>query len=334
MFEFFRALPRYELLQTALLAGLLASVACGIVGSYVVVRRITYIAGGIAHCLLGGLGAAYYLRVVWGWAWLHPLHGAVAAALLAAVIIGLVSLYGREREDTVIGALWAIGMALGVIFIFRTPGYQADLMSYLFGSILMLSTRDLWLLAALDALVVGVGLLFYNQLQAVCFDEEFARLRGLHTGVWYILLLCLAAVAVVLLVSTVGVILVIALLTLPVAIAGHFCRRLWQMMAAAAVLSGAFTTVGLAVAYPAELPPGATTIVLAGGVYVLVLIAARLPRLRRAPSRAHEDAGRGPSGRPSRPLASPGAGSTPATGAAARPPGHPRPATPPPPAPE
>jgi zinc transport system permease protein len=280
--EFFQAVSRYSFLQVALLSGLLASVACGIIGSYVVVRRISYMAGGIAHCVLGGMGAARYLAVVHGWHWLHPLHGAVTAALLAAVIIGVVSLRARQREDTVIGALWAIGMAAGVLFIARTPGYQEELMSYLFGNILMVTRDSLWLLVGLDALVVGVGLLFYNQLQAVCFDEEFARLRGISVEFYYILLLCLTALTVVLLVSVVGIVLVIALLTLPVAVAGHFCKTLWQLMLASALLSAAFTSLGLALSYGPDLPAGATTIVLAGAVYLLFVLASQFPRLRRA----------------------------------------------------
>ncbi|MEW6251376.1 MAG: metal ABC transporter permease [Planctomycetota bacterium] len=296
MSEFFEALqqPEFGFLRIALLTGALASVACGVVGSYVVVRRISYLAGGIAHCVLGGLGAAQYLAVAHGWKYwtplqgwqpLHPMIGAVAAALLAAIIIGLVSLRAKQREDTVIGALWALGMAVGVLFIAKTPGRPLDLMGYLFGNVLMVSRQDLWLLIGLDILAVGGGLLFYNQFLAVCFDDEFARLRGLRGDLFYILLLCLTALTVVLLVSVVGIVLVIALLTLPVAIAGHFCRTLWQMMVLAAVLSALFTSAGLALSYGPGLPTGATTIVLAASVYVVVVLGARiLPHVRGTPA--------------------------------------------------
>jgi zinc transport system permease protein len=206
--------------------------------------------------------------------------GAVVAALVAAVIIGIVSLRGRQREDTAIGALWAIGMGIGYIFAIKTPGRPVDLMTYLFGNILMVSTEDLWILVALDAIVVCAGLLFYNQLFAVCFDEEFARLRGLRVDFYYILLLCLTALTVVLLVSVVGIVLVIALLTLPVAIAGHFCRTLWQLMIAGAFLTAIFTTVGLGISYEPDWPPGATIILLAGTVYVIVLVVAQLYRVK------------------------------------------------------
>jgi zinc transport system permease protein len=280
--EFLDAAAHYAFVQYALLAGVLASIACGIVGTYVVVRRITYIAGGISHCVLGGIGAALYFQRVHGWQWLSPLYGAIAAALAAAMIIGLVSLRAKQREDTVIGALWAIGMAVGVLFIAKTPGYSQDLMSYLFGNILMVSKSDLWLIAALDALVVALGLLFYNQFLAVCFDEEFARVRGMRVEFYYLLLLGLTALTVVLLVTVVGIVLVIALLTLPVAVAGYFARRLWQMMALAAFFSMFFTTAGLAISYHPDLPAGATVIVLAGAAYLLVVVGARIFRPKAA----------------------------------------------------
>lgn len=281
MGEFLRALAQHSFLQHALAAGALAGVACGVVGTYVVVRRVTAIAGGIAHCVLAGLGAARYLQVVHGVEGAHPLYGAVVAALLAAMIIGLVSLRAREREDTVIGALWAIGMAVGVLFISRTPGYNQDLMGYLFGNILLVRSADLWLMVGLDAVVVAVALLFYPQLQAVCFDEEFARLRGLSVELYYLLLLCLTALTVVLLTSVVGIVLVIALLTVPVAIAGHFTSTLRGMMVASTVLCILFTTSGLALSYSPDLPAGATTITLAGAVYLAVLAFSWLRRSLR-----------------------------------------------------
>jgi len=277
--EFLGDLQSQRFLQYALLTGLLAGIACGVIGSYVVTRRITYIAGAIAHSVLGGMGAARYFSTVHQWHWLHPIWGAIAAALASAVIIGLVFLWARQREDTVIGAVWAVGMAVGILFIYRTPGYSEDLMSYLFGNILLVSSDDLWLIGCLDALVIGVGLLFYNPLLAVCFDEELARIRGLHVEFLYLLLLCLTALTVVLLVTVVGIVMVIALLTLPAAIAGEFTRRLWQMMVLSSLLAVLFTTVGLAVSYGPDLPAGATSIVLAGIAY-LGVAAARIVRRR------------------------------------------------------
>lgn len=281
MSEFFTALVSLRFLQIALAGGMLASVACGVVGSYVVVRRISFLAGGIAHCVLGGIGAAVYFRETLGWAWLEPMLGAVAAALLAAVVIGLISLRAKQWEDTVIGALWAVGMAGGVLFVSATPGYAQDLVGYLFGNILLISAGDLWLIAALDAVVLVVALGFYKQFLLVCFDEEYARARGLNVEAWYLLLLGLTALTVVLLAWVVGIVLVIAMLTVPVAIAGVFVRRLGGMMLLAGLLTAGLVVAGFAVSYGPNLPPGATIVVLAGGVYLLVMIGRAILRRGR-----------------------------------------------------
>ena len=219
MHEFLKALlhPDIPVLRHAVLVGLLSSVAFGIVGSFVVTRRVTFIAAAIAHSVLGGIGAVLYLRAHTGLTWLEPVHGALPAALFSALIIGLVSLRAKEREDTVIGAVWAVGMALGLLLLAKTPGYNKDTMSYLFGDILLITKRDVWMVAGLDILVTAVAVFFYNKLLAVCFDEEFARTRGLAVDYYYLLLLCLIAVTIVLLVYLVGIVLVIALLTLPAA---------------------------------------------------------------------------------------------------------------------
>lgn len=281
MSEFLQAVASHEFMRNALLTGVLASIACGFVGTLVVVRRISYIAGGISHCVLGGIGAAVYLERVHGWTFLSPLLGALVAALVAAFVIGAVSLRAKERVDTVIGAVWAIGMALGVLFLAKTPGYGVDLMSYLFGNILMVTPGDLWLIATLDAVVVVAGLLFYNQFLAISFDEEFAEARGLKVQSYYLLLLFLTALTVVLLVTVVGIVLVIALLTIPAAVAGRVSGKLSQMIALATVFSVAFTTGGIALSYGPNLPAGATIIVLAGFVYLLVVGATGLARRRR-----------------------------------------------------
>jgi zinc transport system permease protein len=272
---FFSALGDQPFLRTALLAGLLASLGCGVVGTFVVVKRIAFLAGGIAHSVLGGMGAALYF----GW---DPLAGALAAAVVSALIIGTVRLAWSAQEDTLIGAIWAIGMAVGILFIAKTPGYGTDLMSYLFGNILLVAPRDLWLMALLDlALVATVGL-FYRQLLAVTFDEEHARLRGVPVGLFYLLLLCLVAVTVVLLIQVVGLILVIALLTLPAAIAGHYLHSLGGIMLLATLLGSAFTAAGLALSFSPDLPAGPTMILLAGAGYVLSAVVTGVIRGYRA----------------------------------------------------
>lgn len=284
MIEFIRAIPEFAFLQYAIITGILASVACGVIGSYVITRRISYVAGAISHFVLGGMGLARYLNVVHGWSFLEPLHGAVISALLAAVIIAIVSIRAKEREDTAIGALWAMGMAVGILFISQTPGYNQDLMSYLFGNILMVSAADVWLLAILDVVIIAIVLLFYNQLLAVSFDEEYARLRNINVELFYIILLCLTALTVVILVSVVGIVLVIALITLPAAVAGHFAGTLRRMMVLAAIFSMVFTLLGLAISYNPNLPAGATIIVLAGLVYLVVTLGMRLPFIKRTQS--------------------------------------------------
>jgi len=271
--------PDFPLLRYALLAALLASIPSGIIGTYVVVRRISYIAGAISHCVLSGVGAAIYLQVVFGLSWFHTTYGAVAASLGAAVVIGLVSLYARQREDTVIGAVWAVGMAVGLLLFHKTPGYENP-MSHLFGNILLTTKEDLWLMLGLDVLVVVLGGAFHNKLVAVCFDEEFAQLRGVPAKLYYLLLLCLTALTVVLLTKVVGIVMVIALLTLPAAVAGHFARRLWQMMALATVFCTAFAVAGLGLSYTLDLPCGPTIIVLAGAVYLVVTVGSRLVKGR------------------------------------------------------
>lgn len=278
MIEFIKDLLQYPFLQYALLTGILASVACGIIGSYVVTKRITYIAGSIAHTVLAGIGAARYCQTVYHWEWFQPLYGAILAALFAALVIGMVSMRAQQREDTVIGSLWAVGMAVGILFIYKTPGYNEDLMSYLFGSILMVSPQDLWMIFGLDVLIVIVVALFHNQFLALCFDEEFARLRGIRVEYYYLTLLCLTALTVVLLVTVVGIVMVIALLTLPAAIAGELTSRLRHMMVLSALLTVLFTSAGLAASYGPNLPAGATTIVIAGLTYLIVVSGRRVFR--------------------------------------------------------
>ncbi len=278
MSSFWDALFVHSFLQNALLAGILASVACGIVGTYVVVKRIGFLAGGIAHTVLGGMGIAYFFGA-------NPLGGALVAALVAALLIGWVSLRWREQEDTLISALWAVGMAIGILFIFHTPGYNIDLMSYLFGNILMVPREDLFLMVMMDATIVLTVALFYKQFLAVSFDEEFARLRGVRVTFFYLLLLCMVAVTVVLLIQVVGLILVIALLTLPAAIAGQYVATVGKMMALATGFGVVFTSAGLAFAYEPDLPAGATIILLAGTAYFLSTVGTAL--FRRWRLRSH-----------------------------------------------
>lgn len=271
MSEFWAALGEYAFLRRALAAGLIASLAGGVVGSFVVSRRITTVAGGLAHAVLGGMGLVFWLQTAHGLGALHPLHGALVFALISALILGRIQARGGERMDTAISVLWAVGMALGVIFLYWSPGYKIDLLSTLFGNLMLVDPQALQLLILLDVIVLVVVWLFYHQLVAVCFDPEFARLRGLNVNAWSTLLLVLVAMTVVSLVYVVGIVLVIALLTLPAATAGRFCFRLGAMMAAAAVLGAVTTTTGLALSYVWDLPTGAVIILVAAALYLLVI---------------------------------------------------------------
>jgi len=283
MIELLAALtdPDLPFLRYALFTGLLASISFGIIGTFVVVRRISYIAGAISHCVLGGIGAGLYLQNVAGISWFSPVYGAIIVALLAALILTGVSLHAKEREDSIIGALWAGGMAIGLLFIAATPGYF-DPMSYLFGNILLITKNDLYFVIALDILILVVVGVFYNKFLAICFDVEYAQLRGLRTHWLYLLLLCLTALTIVLLVRIVGIIMVIALLTLPAAIAGNFARSIWQMMIVATLICAVFIAGGLGLSYSLDLPSGSVIILIATAAYLLSLC--KIKRRRKSRS--------------------------------------------------
>ncbi len=276
--SFLEAIISQTFLQHALLAGVLAGIGCGVMGTYVVVKRINFLAGGIAHSVLAGMGIAYFLGG-------SPVMGAIVSALTAALIIGWIKLRWREGEDTIIAAVWSVVMAIGIIFIAKTPGYSVDLMSYLFGNILMISSGELYVMLILDAILMVVVAVFYKQFLIVCFDEEFARLRGVNVELFYLVLLCLVALTVVLLIQVVGLILVIALLTLPAAIAARYQKSLKNIMMLAMVLGIFFSCAGIVVSYEPDLPAGATIILIAGISYIIASISSRA-FMRRKPAKS------------------------------------------------
>lgn len=270
---FFEALWTNPILFSAMIAGFAASFASGIIGSYVVVKRIVFISGSIAHAVLAGIGLSLWLERVQGISFLSPLYGALAAAIISALILGWSYLYSREREDTVIAALWTIGMAVGVLFISQTPGSNVELANFLVGNILWVSPTDLATLFGLDLAVLVAVLLLHHQFLALCFDEDQARLQGVPVASLYLLLLILTAVAIVLLIQVVGIILVMTMLTIPAAIANLFTVRLSRMMMIAVVFSMAFCLCGMGIAYHFDWPGGATIALIAGIAYVLALLA-------------------------------------------------------------
>jgi zinc transport system permease protein len=269
MKDFFLALgnPSLPFLRNALYAGILSSILFGVVGAVVTVKRIAGLAGSISHAVLGGIGLALFLSVHNIVAGIQPLTGALVFAIVSALIIGFVSLKAQQRVDTAINAIWAIGMSLGVLFLAKTPGYT-DLMSYLFGNILFISTENLILLAILDAVILLLAYRFYPQLEASAFDEEFAKVRGVPTEGLFLAILTLTAVAVVLLQTFVGLVMVIAMLTLPAGTASYLARNLASLMGWGVVFSFLFSLGGLALSWSYDLPTGAVVVVLAGTVYV------------------------------------------------------------------
>ena len=246
---------QFEYMQNALLAALLGSIACGVIGSYVVVKKIGYISGGIAHASFGGLGLGYFLGV-------DPLLCLLPFSLASAWIIGLISRKANVSEDTAIGILWTAGMALGVLFIGLTPGYVPDLFSYLFGNILTVPRSDIYIMAGLNLFIILVVILFYREFLAVSFDEEYARASGINTMFFYLLLLTLVAFTVVMLIRIVGIIMVIALLTIPPSIAKQHTTNLKPMMFLSVLLGMLLTICGLWASYKLDLASGATIIIL------------------------------------------------------------------------
>jgi len=274
MTEFLSAMMNYTFIQHALLACVLSSIGCGIIGTYVVVKRVGFLAGGIAHTVLAGMGIAYFMEG-------SPLLGAVIAALFAAVFISFIKLRWKQQEDILVAAFWSVGMAIGILFISRTPGYSVDLMSFLFGNILLVSKSDLILMMMLDIITVGIVFLFYKQFMAAVFDEEFARLRGIRIEIYYTILMCMIALTVVLLIQIVGLILVIALLIFPAACAAQFFHSLFKMMLAATVICLLMTVSGLVIAYQPDLPAGATIIVVAGVFYAIAIASSSVLKQQR-----------------------------------------------------
>jgi zinc transport system permease protein len=257
MFEIFQ----YGFMRNALVAGVLVSVACGIIGTYIVINRIVFLSGGIAHASYGGIGLGYLLGV-------NPFYGAIVFSLISALGMGWVHRHTRERSDTIIGVMWAVGMALGIILLDLAPGYKADLMSYLFGSILAVPTTDLIIILALNIVIILLVTAFYKELQAISFDESFAFVVNVQVDKLYMMLVSLIAITVVMTMRVVGLIMVIALLTIPPAIAGLFVKDMKRMMALSVVLSILFSFCGLVLSYYLNLTSGATIILLAGLAYL------------------------------------------------------------------
>lgn len=266
----------------AVAATFFTSLSAGIIGSYVVVKRIVFISGSIAHSVLGGMGLFLFFNKTYNLPWLSPTYGALLFAILSAIIIGWIHLKFSEREDTVIGAIWASGMALGVIFISLTPGYTPELLHFLFGNILWTTPVDLLRLGILAAIIITFTLIFHKKFLAICFDERQAYLQKIPVVPLYFLLLSLVALTTVLLIQVIGAILVIAALTLPPAIAGRYTSNLKIMMLLAILIGFALSLLGLFLSFTFNLPPGATIALVTTVTYILNLLITKTITFRRA----------------------------------------------------
>ncbi|MGD1973607.1 MAG: metal ABC transporter permease [Desulfobacterales bacterium] len=259
----------FEFMQNALLAGLLASVICGIMGTLVVVNRIVFLSGGIAHASFGGIGLAFFF----GWPFMV---GTIGFSLVAAVTMAAITFKARHRADTIIGVIWAIGMAIGIILLDLTPGYNVDLMSYLFGSILTVPDSDIWMMLLVGLAFVAIVFYFYNDYLALSYDEEFAQIRGVRVRSLYFLMIVMVTIGIVMVIQVVGLILVIALLTIPPYIAERYSTSLFKMMVLSSVLSAIFTVIGLWFSYALDLTSGATIIAVAGIGFLISFTLERL----------------------------------------------------------
>ena len=268
---FFEAIQTNSFLQSALIASFFASIASGVMGSFVVVKKISSISGSISHSVLGGVGFCLFLQYNLNYLWADPLYGAFFVALIAAFIIGYVHTHYRQKEDALIASVWSIGMAIGVIFISFIKGYKADFSNYLFGNILLVKNLHLLLLFLFDLIILAITYLQYRKFLAICFDEEGARLQKIPVTGLYFLLLSLIAITVVLLMQIIGIILVIALLAIPPTIASAYTKKLPKIMFFAFSISLLSSFLGIAIAYTLNLPPGPAIALIITLFYLLSL---------------------------------------------------------------
>ena len=277
---------QFEFMRNALMAGILASIICGVIGTLIVVNRLVFLSGGVAHSAYGGIGLAFFF----GWPYMI---GAVGFSLVAALIMAAVSLRSKQRADTIIGVMWAVGMASGILLLDMTPGYNVDLMSYLFGSILSVPQSELVVMAVIGTLIFLLIAYFFQDLLVMSYDEEFALVRGIPVKRLYYMLIGIVAITVVMVVQVVGLILVIALLTIPPYIAEKYTKSLLQMMLLSCCFGMLFTIGGLWISYTYDLTSGAAIIFLAGIVFFLTLLLDRLLLYRKKliMIRSHEEEG-------------------------------------------
>lgn len=252
---------QFEFMRNALLAGLMASVICAIMGTLVVVHRVVFLSGGIAHASYGGIGLSFFM----GWPYIV---GTVGFALGAAMLMAIVTLKAKHRADTIIGVMWAVGMATGIVLLDLTPGYHVDLMSYLFGSILTVPPSDLLMMLAVGTIVFVIVGYFYKDLLAMAYDEEFAKARGVPVHKLYFLLISMLALSIVMIIQVIGLILVIALLTIAPYLVEQHTKSLMNMMIWSGFFNIIFTVTGIWIAFHFNITSGAAIILVAGAVFL------------------------------------------------------------------
>jgi zinc transport system permease protein len=260
---------KYDFFRNAVIAGVLVSLAAGILGVYVILNRITILSGGIAHAAYGGVGIAFYFG-------LPPLIGGVIFSLFASLLMTLVQHKAKQRTDMLIGVMWAVGMAIGIIFIDKTPGYKADLMSYLFGSLIAISQWEIWVILALDVVILFTVIALYRSILSISYDQVFSSVRGVPVNGITLLMIMLTAASTVMMMRVIGLILVIALLTIPSAIANLCTHDMRKMMFIASLFGIIFTIIGLWFSYKYNLTSGAMIILVSASVYALALLIKRL----------------------------------------------------------
>lgn len=275
--DFISAIATYDFLSNALLAAILSGIACGIVGTYVVARRMVFLSGGITHASFGGIGIAYHFG-------LNPIGGALIFAILSALGIEWASSKGKLREDSAIGIVWSVGMAVGLLFIFATPGYAPNLMSFLFGDILTVSSYNIIALAVLIVALLLIMCLFSRPLIYSAFDRDYARSQGVRADAILTTMTVLTSVAIVLSIRIVGIVLLISLLTIPPVIANCFTKSYNRIALLASIFAVVGNVLGIYVAWKMDFPVGATTIILLAVALFMVklLTLQNVSRTRRA----------------------------------------------------
>lgn len=257
------AVIKYNFMQNALLAALLSSVVCGIIGVIIVEKKLVMMSGGIAHTSYGGVGLGYLLGF-------EPIIGAFLFSVCAALSIGYIKRRGAARFDVIIGLLWSLGMALGILFIALMPGYPPDMSSYLFGNILSVTKSDIKLMLSMTVIVIIAITSLYNNWKSYLFDEEFATILGMKTAFLEYLLLILVAMSVVALIRVVGIILVLALLTAPAAISALLTSSLKRRIIYSVLLGCIFCISGLWISYELNIASGAAIVILSVLCYLIV----------------------------------------------------------------